>query len=29
MNNAWSEMVFSTPCFALYCSFSTWFIQPI
>ena len=24
MNNAWSEMVSSTPCVAYYCSFSPW-----
>ena len=29
MNNAWSEMVSSTPCLVFYCSFSTWFIQII
>ena len=29
MNNAWSEMVSSTPCLALYCSFLPWFIQTI
>ena len=29
MNNAWSEMVSSTPCLALYCSFSTQFLRTI
>ena len=29
MNNAWSEMVFSTPCLALYCSLLPWLIQTI
>jgi hypothetical protein len=29
MNNAWSEMVFSTPCLALYSSWSPWLVQTI
>ena len=29
MNNTWSELVSSTSCLALYCSFSTWFVQPL
>src|ERR1700738_3355776 len=29
MNNAWSEMVSSTPCIALYSSWSPWLLQTI
>ena len=29
MKDVWSEMVSSTLCLALYCSFTTWFMQTI